>query len=319
MTETSYFWGGTATGDASLAPYDDDEYSDFWSLIFNSNRDIQGVIPTSRTPYDNKLEVTNPAGATARVNEGAALVDGKLYKSDAVVDFTVSGNAVWWVIGLRKSWSAQTVRAFSRGTYAAESLALASLIQNDGTTWEIPLATIQTDGSGNVDTINDQRAYIHSAGTKRIIVPVIHAYNQTDAVEIESGVNIAKSFPDNKLCRARGYFLIPADYISDMTVKAIVTPAIGASGDVYSDIQYTGGQCGELITSIGDFTGFQAITVASDIVVQTLNCIQQLSLNDISVGDIITFTWIRDGVHGSDTLGDSCSIWGFQIEYEGAF
>ena len=34
MTEKSWFWGGTSPGDASDAPYDDDEMSDIFRKLF---------------------------------------------------------------------------------------------------------------------------------------------------------------------------------------------------------------------------------------------------------------------------------------------
>lgn len=158
MTEKSYYWGGTAVGDATEAPYSDDEFSDIWRYLFLSERELMGPIVGG-----SELAITNPAGSTVRVASGRAMVDGKFYINDANIDFIVSGATVYWIIGLRKDFAAQTVRAFHRGTYPDRATALASLVQTDGTTWEIALATVLTDGAGAVDTIQDERRFCGSA------------------------------------------------------------------------------------------------------------------------------------------------------------
>jgi len=157
MAEQSRHWGGTTVGDAVLAPYDDDEdWSDIWRVLFGANRAYRAVVPN----IDNELLVSNPAGATVRVATGWAVVDGKFYRNTANVDFSVSGVSVYWVVGLRKDWTARTVRLFIRGTYASSALALSSLVQSDGATWEVAIATVLTDGSGNVSAITDQRHFL---------------------------------------------------------------------------------------------------------------------------------------------------------------
>lgn len=156
MTERSFYWAGTSVGDASLAPYDDEaDYAHLWRNLFTINRQYAGVLGIE----GGMLEVTNPAGATARVASGCAIVDGKFYENTANIDFTVSGTSVWWVVGLVRSTLAQTVRAFARGPYASDALAIASLVQTDNDTWEIPLATVLTTAGGLVSSITDHRGY----------------------------------------------------------------------------------------------------------------------------------------------------------------
>lgn len=155
MTESSYYWGGTVTGDAATAPYSDDEFSDIWRKLFQFDRADEGPI----VGVGNELEVVDAGGSTARVQSGAALVDGKYYENDDNIDFTVSGNTQYWVVGLRKDFAAQEVRAFADGPYADGGTALASIVQTDGTTWEILLALVLTDTGGNVDSVFDYRDF----------------------------------------------------------------------------------------------------------------------------------------------------------------
>ncbi len=153
MTETSWFWGGTSPGDATDAPYDDDEMSDVFRKLFQENRTSQGVIED----YESELAVSNPAGNDIRVAPGAALVDGKFYENDANDDTTIATPGVSTRIDrvvLRKSWAAQTVRiAILTGV---EGGGVPALTQTDGVTWEIPLAQVSITVAPAI-TITDER------------------------------------------------------------------------------------------------------------------------------------------------------------------
>ena len=152
MTEKSFVWGGISVGDAPLAPYDDDEFSDMLALLLQYDRTVQGIVKTAHTSYSSNLEVTNPAGDTIRVGTGAAFVDGKLYTNNAAIDFDFSAyaNGTYYV-ALRKAFAAQTVRA----------VIVSGVTQTDGSTWEIAIATVVKAGAGSY-TITDTRKYLPS-------------------------------------------------------------------------------------------------------------------------------------------------------------
>lgn len=154
MAETSLFWSGTTTGDATSAPYDDDEFSDVLRDIVTYDRLTECVIYTSLSSYTGLLEVTNPAGTTVRVATGVALVDGKLYRNSANIDFTAGVGSQYYRVVLRKDFTAQTVRAVLLGP----SGSVPATTNTDGTTWEVPLATIYTSSP---ITITDERSYIN--------------------------------------------------------------------------------------------------------------------------------------------------------------
>ncbi len=153
MTENSWYWPQTSVGDATDAPYDDDEFSDIWRKLFLRDRTLQGVIED----YENELAVSNPAGNTIRTATGAALVDGKFYETDANVDIVIATPAVLTRIDrvvLRKSWAGQTVRvAILTGV---EGGGVPALTQTDGVTWEIPLAQVSITTAPAI-TITDER------------------------------------------------------------------------------------------------------------------------------------------------------------------
>lgn len=121
MTEISYFWDGTTTGDAATAPYDDTEVS---LAIGSALGDF--VIPrTSNSANSTALNVGNSATVgKVSVIGGAAIVKGILYVSDDYEDVDIasnaSGNPRIDRIVLRKSDAGQTVRlTVIQGTPAA--------------------------------------------------------------------------------------------------------------------------------------------------------------------------------------------------------
>lgn len=146
MTEQSWPWGGIVTGDASLAPYDDDEWSDIWRKMFTKDRATMGVF----TNYANKL-VTTGAGSPVTVDTGAALVDGKFYENTAALTVAIPTPAVSTRIDrivLRKDFAAQTVRVTRIA--GAEGGGAPAITQNDGVTWDIKLYQVSITTGGAI-------------------------------------------------------------------------------------------------------------------------------------------------------------------------
>lgn len=146
MTQKSWIWGGSSIGDASYAPFSDDEWTDIWNKILCSDNTLEGVI----ADYGTELRVDKVDNSTVRVTSGSALVDGCFYENDADVDLTISSDGTYRVV-LRKDWTAQTVRASSQSG--------ATVTQTDGSIWEIKLAdVVRTAG---VITVTDARNFLH--------------------------------------------------------------------------------------------------------------------------------------------------------------
>lgn len=155
-TETSRFWDGTTTGDATTAPYDaGTEFAAVVSSISGAQRMAnQGVVL-----YDDlsKLAPTAPSANTLRVASGRAIVYGTWYYSDGDVDTSIPTPAAATRIDrivLRKSWTNQTVRVTR--IVGVEGGAAPAMTQSAGTTWDFPICQVSIT-TGGVMTITDQR------------------------------------------------------------------------------------------------------------------------------------------------------------------
>jgi hypothetical protein len=156
MTERSYFWDGTATGDASLAPYTNDEYSDFWADIFLRDRLNQGVFATSN-PYvslmPSQFQLVHIPKTTIQIRPGVGLADGKLFISKLTHERELTED-YYYRFTLLKYWDGQTVRI---GT-SSSSGGWPTMTQTDGVMWQIPLWRVRYSNSV-LTTIDDRYFY----------------------------------------------------------------------------------------------------------------------------------------------------------------
>lgn len=207
MVQTSWYWGGLITGDATLAPYSSDEFCDIWRKLFQRDRTLEGVLPD----YLGELTVTNPAGVTIRTSDGGALVDGTFYDNTANVDQVVvapGGGSNFYRVVLEKDWALQTVRIALLGPNV---VAPDAVTQIDGVTWEISLATVEIT-SGSVVTVTDDRTYLHfntevntaMLGTDAVTNPKMaddsidsdqYVDGSVDAVHLAAGAALANILP----------------------------------------------------------------------------------------------------------------------------
>lgn len=153
MAEYSLPWSGTILGDAG--PFSDDDWSDIWRYLFTFDRATQGPLPNVL----NELEVTGVATPVS-VNTGVALADGKYYMNDSAANVVVPSPAVNPRIDrivIRKSWAAQTCRITR--IEGIEGGGAPAITQNDGVTWDVPLAQYSIT-VGGVITVTDEREFL---------------------------------------------------------------------------------------------------------------------------------------------------------------
>lgn len=121
-------------------------------------------------PSDGLLEPTNPAGDIVRIASGIGMVQGWLYANDDDVDFDVSGgnaNATDLIVLQRGDPAAAlAVRlAHLRGPVGG-----AATVTQSSLLWEVPIAEVLLDGSGNFSALTDVRQLVNTPlGTLALI------------------------------------------------------------------------------------------------------------------------------------------------------
>jgi len=313
MTQGSLPWGGVSIGDAAgglfPAPYSDDEWSDVWRKLFIGDRAAEGVI----AGYSNELEVTTPGGLNYQVDTGAALVDGKFYESNAVESYTFAGAAGEFErIVLRKDWAAQTVRQVVLGPAGG----VPALTQVDGTTWEIPLATIQ-ENAGALE-ITDERELICLFKTLRAGMKLGQAtcgYNHTTAAKIGylSSYPWVGGLPPTDDCIAYASMMIPDDYKASGKVYAVVVAY--NDGDVYVEAAVKGGACGESHALHESYLSWHVETLEGSMI--DYNCICEMDVSAwAQPGDFLDCSIYRKGSSPADTNPGPISLVGFLLLYD---
>ncbi len=304
MTQDSAFWTTGGAGDGTDT-YTRSDWSNFLKVLA-ACLDDEGVAPA----YLNALAPSTTGVNNARIATGGALVDGKLYYTDANVDTVIpsavgGGNTRIDRIVLRADWTAQTVRVTKiAGTDAASPTAPA-ITQSSGTTYDIKLCQALVNTSGTV-TITDERTFarpgamslanalaysfvnaagtaikpavqlnssnqlvIFSAGqgvriindaqdtvlfditdagtvtlntpltaanianrTRKEFIPALYGNNDTDGGVLTAG-QLGIVMLDAKVCSAFGRWQVPMDYVSGLTIDAVVTHQIAGPRDIY--------------------------------------------------------------------------------------
>ena len=310
--EISYFWGGNSVGDAAtLAPYDADEFSEFFEFLLMYDREEEGVIPTYNTSYDDHLEVTNPSGLTIRATPGIALVDGVLYKNTANEEEDIPSDTTWTLVKLKKDWAAQTVRIVFVENFGSEANALASLTQTEGTVWEIPLATVQGDGAGGVNVINDQRQYVMRPLKKKILVRPMGGSAGDGGVEL----------PDSVDTTTRGVWFVPQSFHSGLTITGIFR-GDGSTDNIRYENMASFAACDEYMDNNppNQTSGETVYTLdagqAADL--GYVNCVGEISLSP-EQNDFIYLEFTRHGTDVTDTATEHIYFWGWLIEYKARF
>lgn len=338
MTEKSYPWQGVAPADGDDAGnYDANEWWAAWAAM---NRAGGIVVEDVATPLrtlaaytnvgviyavPNQLEVTDNGGVEVEMDTGAALVDGAFYYNDTALTITLPINVANGYVVLRKNFTGiDYVPASGSGTvpaYTTRPTWVAAITQStDRTTyWDIPLAKFTTNAADITD-LSDEREYV-DAETKRIFIPCVSAWNETDGTAITPGLSASGTIadqqgfplPDTKLSHGIGFGIIPKDFISDASITAVLSA--NATGDLYfrSYIYYSA--CSEAFNLHSSGVAYSTTTIGT---ADRNDCIEENDLLVASVDDIFRILLTRDATVGSpDTIADDVGIAGWYLEYFG--
>jgi hypothetical protein len=287
MTEHSWYWAGTSTGDAG--PYTDDAFSDLWRQLFQQERTTMGVI----RDYLNELAVTGVTSPVA-VDTGLALVDGKPYYNDAsanVVIPTPSSATRIDCIVLRKDWTAQTVRLTRIA--GSEGGGAPTISQSDGTTWDVKLAQVSIT-TGGVCTVIDSRSFAWS--------PLSKSYADHPIRYVEIECFSMRAAETNVVGDGQGFIRIPAelDGYNLVSVKGDVKAAGTTNTE---DIQIRNATKAQDMLST-------TLKFASGATQDDGNAVIDTTKDDVSDGDRI---WVDvDAVHTTPAAGLVVTL-GFQL------
>ena len=153
MAEESWIWDGAAGGDAG--PYAADDWDDMYEMLhIGALAASAGVRPR----YLNELKCTSAAPNVA-VASGGAVVKGKPYKNSASVNVNIPIPVVdtrWDVIVLRAVWASWTIR-ITRVAGVEGAGVPPAITQNDGVTWDLPLANVSCTIGGVITIEEDLR------------------------------------------------------------------------------------------------------------------------------------------------------------------
>jgi hypothetical protein len=165
MTEFSFPWSCTVSGDGGATSYSLAIVEDTNKFLNNLTPDTAGVIYWTQSPNAGLLEPTNPAGSTVRIASGVGIVEGWLYTNDANVDFDINaapGNAsATDIIVLQRVAASQTVRLARIGGAAG----VKAVLTQNAATWEVPIADVVLDGAGNFSSLVDARVLAAPSGS----------------------------------------------------------------------------------------------------------------------------------------------------------
>ncbi len=190
MTESSYNWTTSGTGDGPAAGYTAADLFTLFRALFTGGggANYGGVMPDS----GGELAVTGSTSPVA-VASGAAVVYGIPYFNSASLNVTVATPASATRIDrivLRASWSGQTVRITRiAGTEGAGTPP--AMTQSAGTTWDIPLATVSITTGGAI-TVTDAREWLQLVGDLAIVAGKIAASAVTTAKLADDAVTVDK-------------------------------------------------------------------------------------------------------------------------------
>ena len=248
----------------------------------------------------NQLEVTSPANPVL-IDTGAAMVGGFYFYNDASVSIQLPINRV--NDEQVPPHTARISRVASGGVIQDVNLAMY---------WDIPLATVTTDGAGNATVNSDDREWVDYK-IRQTLVPCVGGTGTINPILAHDLRGLTTD--NNAINLAWGYWTCP-DHIDDFVAELVLIPGAGGGNCYcYNEVYY--GACNELYTTHSYFNPGPAGTyIATPLAVQnTQYCVLPAPLTLLSAGDIIHFQFGRDATDPLDTVGTDVFIPGWLVTY----
>lgn len=150
---------------------------------------------------------------------------------------------------------------------------------------------------------------------KVLFVPCSAAWNTTAAAAIVRNERFGFPFPDSAISKGFANFIVPEDYVGDMTIWAVIfgggtgTTKINHSTIVLHD------------TNVGDgFTNNSVVEGPEDQVAALINVLtQKATVTGLgTTREYFLLEWERDAVDIADTVADTIYFLGFEVRYKGS-
>lgn len=220
-----------------------------------------------------------------------------------------------------------------------------TMTQTDNTVWEIELYRYIINDSGAISDLTDKRVYCHFATeiieamlaaalsaklvtggdahdhedgegaalgpgaiTDRIrtfFIPVVAGYDETTGQILTNFDFMGLELVDDHECWAYGWWQVPKDFVSGLTVTAVVIAYL--NGNIYSENRTRYGKCGELHNVHTANTGL----AAEACVANENTCVATTSIAGAEVGDIVRITYTRLAQSALDTIEDHAKVAGW--------
>ncbi len=333
MTQVSRPQPGLRMSYPDAGPYTCDEWAALLRTLHSGDSANAGV----RTGVGNMLEVTTD-GIKITIDTGAALVHGHLLINDSAVTITPTApsvNSTYTVVAVQNNTnSAYNTNLDTPAPYAsgipAYSTRLAILrgtaLVQASNYWMIPLATFSITPSGAISDVVDVREFVPRITTENIengavtveklnivrerqfMVPIAAVRNISSPGMIERE-HTGYELPNNDVVEVYADFLVPNDYISNLSVAAIVVHIEGVGEEPGSVVTKTMVSCSS--QKAGDNRVFESNFIETELVggrlvevIAPFNLPGEPVLPRIYNDDIATICWVRRG----DFLTDTCDV-----------
>jgi len=195
-----------------------------------------------------------------------------------------------------------------------------------------PLATFNNHSARHEDTgadeisvaglsgelADDQKVKSHGAAkhtdvTREVFLPVIAGHvaagtpaNQHRMATVNGAANANE--PDVYLTMK-----VPDDFVSFLSVKAVWL--IGGTGNMYWRISASYGTTGESSNNHTDEPALALSAIAASNQIYMIEPANALTLANLAAGDILGLNPYREGSDGSDTIDQTCILFGLIFEY----
>lgn len=301
-----------------------DEWSRVWRVLFDSSADYYGSTPDRGVlhGYEDELEVTAGSGEVL-IGAGAALVNGRLFWSDAQESLTVdtpSASARTDRVVVRADWTSQTVRLAYLKNGSEGTGTPPALTQTEGTLFEIPLAQVLVSTGGGITATDervfvgdtsilheprvDARQYVFIPAAAGLVGATAISGWDCDGIECAAGV-------DTSVYGKAYYPLEDASELGDLHLMVIGWYGDAASGDVYIYHYINWGAEGEDYNA--DSYTYGAVETLEQNELARMGWVSG-DISGVAPGDYISMRFVRKGTDVLDT-GGTVHVLGWLLVY----